>query len=134
MIYERLKELRLSNNLTQADFATAFNISQGTIGNWESGKRTPDIEMIIKISAFFNVSTDYLLGCSDTPNAYTTTTGNTNVIQQCKISHSPIHMNEEHTDGLEHELLSVMKNFSRRDKIKILNFAYEIDEANKKTN
>ena len=50
MIYERLKELRLANNLTQADFAAAFNISQGTIGNWESGKRTPDIEMIIKIS------------------------------------------------------------------------------------
>ena len=132
MIYERLKELRLANNLTQADFAAAFNISQGTIGNWESGKRTPDIEMIIKISAFFNVSTDYLLGCSDTPTT-STTTGNTNVIQQCKISNSPIHMNDEHKDGLEQELLSVMKNFSRRDKIKILNFAYEIDDANKKS-
>lgn len=61
MFKDRLKELRKSKNLKQAEFAAIFNASQGAVGNWESGKRMPDAETLSKIADFFGVSVDYLL-------------------------------------------------------------------------
>lgn len=68
MFSERLKELRQLRGLTQKDFAQEFNISSGTIGNWESGARLPDYATLIKIAKYFNVTTDYLLGLTDYKN------------------------------------------------------------------
>ncbi len=62
MLGERLKELRAKNGLTQIAFAEIFKISSGTIAMWETGKRTPDIEMIKRIAEYFGVSVDYLVG------------------------------------------------------------------------
>lgn len=42
-----------------------LNVSQATISAYETGERTPDIETLLHISSFFNVSVDYLLGNSD---------------------------------------------------------------------
>lgn len=61
MFSERLKELRKSKGLTQIQFANEFNIANGTIGMWESGKREPDFATIQKIADFFGVTVDYLL-------------------------------------------------------------------------
>lgn len=65
MFSERLKELRKSKGLTQIQFANEFNIANGTIGMWESGKREPDFATIQKIADFFGVTVDYLLGRSE---------------------------------------------------------------------
>lgn len=65
MFSQKLKELRKENGLTQTEFARVFNISAGTIGNWESGTRTPDTDMLKRIADFFNTSIDYLLGRDD---------------------------------------------------------------------
>ncbi len=62
MFADTLKTLRIQSNLTQKDLAEAFNVAQGTIAMWETGKRTPDLEMIKRIAAYFKVSTDYLMG------------------------------------------------------------------------
>lgn len=59
---ERLKELRREKRLTQIQFAEAFQISNGTIGMWETNKRQPDQSTLVKLATFFNVTTDYLLG------------------------------------------------------------------------
>jgi len=66
MLGEKLKELRAKHGLTQATFAEIFNISSGTIAMWETGKRTPDIEMIKKIAEYFEVSVDYLVDHKNT--------------------------------------------------------------------
>lgn len=62
MLKDKLKELRKKKGITQTDFAKEFNISIGTIGNWETGNREPDYEMLQKIADYFDVSVDYLLG------------------------------------------------------------------------
>lgn len=62
MLSTRLKELRKKNGITQIDFAKAFNISTGTIGNWETGAREPDTQTLLKIANYFGVTVDYLLG------------------------------------------------------------------------
>lgn len=61
MLADKLKKLRLEHGLTQASFSEIFSISKGAIAMWETGKRTPDIEMVKRIAEYFNVSVDYLV-------------------------------------------------------------------------
>lgn len=62
----RIKELREKHNLRQADVAEKTGIDQRSISNYETGKTNPDSYAIIKLAEFFNVTSDYLLGISDT--------------------------------------------------------------------
>ena len=63
--YVRLKELRIEKGLMQSELASRLNVNQRTISNWEKNVREPNIDMIIRIAQFFEVSTDYLLGVVD---------------------------------------------------------------------
>jgi len=65
MIEDRLKQLRKENSLTQKELADKLNISKGSIAMYETGKRSPDNEILSIIADFFDVSTDYLLGRSN---------------------------------------------------------------------
>lgn len=66
---ERLKEARTNAKMTQTKLAKMCNVSQGTIANWESGLRTPDLEMIITLVNLLGVSADYLLGIDESPKS-----------------------------------------------------------------
>lgn len=57
----RLKELRESRNMTQAELGRILKIAPSTIGMYEQGRREPDNETLKRLSTLFNVSTDYLL-------------------------------------------------------------------------
>ena len=58
----KLRELREKNKLSQQDLARILKVSPSTISNWESEKRQPDIEMVIVIADYFDVSVDEVLG------------------------------------------------------------------------
>ena len=62
---ERLKSLRLEAGLTQKEISEKLSISQPQYARWEAGKRSPTSETLQKFADFFDVSTDYLLGNSD---------------------------------------------------------------------
>lgn len=62
---ERLRKLRENRKLSQIDLAKIMNVSNGSISKWERGERQPDYDTLKKISNFFNVTTDYLVGQSD---------------------------------------------------------------------
>ena len=64
----RLKELRMDKNLSQAKLADLFNISQQAVSHYEKGVRDIDSALLKNLAIFFNVSTDYLLGISDIKN------------------------------------------------------------------
>ena len=65
---EILRELREDRHLTQANLGKIFNCNQITISQYERGTRSLSIEMLVKYADFFNVSTDYILGRTSTPN------------------------------------------------------------------
>lgn len=65
MFGKRLKDLRLSHNLTQFDLAESLNLSPSTIGMYEQARREPDMETLIRLAQYFNVSADYLTGSSN---------------------------------------------------------------------
>jgi len=62
---QRLKELRKEKDLTQKQLAEILQTTDDSIFSWEKGRSQPSIEMIRKLSKFFGVSTDYLLGLED---------------------------------------------------------------------
>jgi len=62
---DRLKQLREESHLTQIELAKKLRMSNGAIGNYESGARHPRQEDMEAIADFFNVSIDYLVGRSD---------------------------------------------------------------------
>ena len=65
MLSERLKEVREAQKLSQTEVAEKLGVSKQSIANWENGNIMPSIDMLIKISKYFNVSSDYLLGLND---------------------------------------------------------------------
>lgn len=61
-------ELLDGKGITQKQFAEAIQVSAGNISDWKSGKSSPSPDALSKIAAYFNVTTDYLLG-NDTNRA-----------------------------------------------------------------
>ena len=61
---ERLKELRLEENLSVLKLSKALGVSDTTVLRWENGSICPTIEHLYNMAMFFNVSADYLLGIS----------------------------------------------------------------------
>ncbi len=62
MFGEIIRKMRVARNLNQVQLAGELDVSKQTISNWENNNILPSIEMLIKISQFFSVKTDYLLG------------------------------------------------------------------------
>ena len=59
---ELLAELRLDRKLTQRDLAHILHVTVGTISNYENDVHFPDVEKLIELADYFEVTTDYLLG------------------------------------------------------------------------
>ena len=65
MLGERLKSLRQAHNLNQVQLADELHVSKQSVSNWENNSIMPSIEILLKISRYFRVSTDYLLELDD---------------------------------------------------------------------
>lgn len=63
----RIKELRQSKNIPQKQLAIDLHVSQPTVSDWESGRKTPSAHSTQKLADYFGVTVDYLLGRSDDP-------------------------------------------------------------------
>ena len=62
---ERIKELRIENDISQVKLAELCNVQQSCVSKWERGLTLPDAEMIVAICHAFHVSADYLLGLAE---------------------------------------------------------------------
>ena len=64
----RLRLLRLEKGESLEKIAKYLNVTLQTISNYETEKRDMTPDTLIKLSEYFNVSTDYLLGKTDIRN------------------------------------------------------------------
>ena len=64
---KRLKELRKANDMSQQELSIKLNcqITQPAIARWENEERVPNLDAVIILAKFFNVSLDYLAGLTD---------------------------------------------------------------------
>ena len=58
---DRIQHLRKSKGISQEELADRVGVSRQAVSKWESEQSTPDIEKVIILSDFFDVTTDYLL-------------------------------------------------------------------------
>ena len=58
---KKLKELRTEQGLSQRKFGEVFSVCNQTVSFWENGSREPDLDMLVSIAQYFDVSVDFLL-------------------------------------------------------------------------
>ena len=63
----RLKEIRLEKGIKQSEVALYLNVRQPTYSRYETGVNKLDPETLIKLSEFFDLSIDYIIGNSNVP-------------------------------------------------------------------
>lgn len=66
----RLKELRINNNITQIEAAKIANCSQSNYSKYELNKLNPDLNTLIRLANYYNVSLDYLCDRNWSNKAY----------------------------------------------------------------
>lgn len=100
-IGDRIRYLRRKANLTQTELARKLGVVTSTVGFWETNKREPDLNAIVKMSEMFNVSADYLL------NNYNDNTimifGRAGTHKNIEVTDSQIKLIEDFVELLRHE-------------------------------
>jgi transcriptional regulator with XRE-family HTH domain len=66
LIGENIKRLRKQNHITQEALANYLSLSCQAISKWERGESSPDVSYLCALAVFFRVSTDELLGMTET--------------------------------------------------------------------
>ena len=59
---ENLRKIRKERDLTMKEVGIAIGVGESTISQYETGKRQPDQQTLLKLADYFDVSVDYLLG------------------------------------------------------------------------
>ena len=67
MLYKRIRDLREDRDKTQKEISRELNCSQQVYSNYELGQRDIPTDILIKLSKYYDVSVDYILGISDNP-------------------------------------------------------------------
>lgn len=131
---DRLRRLRKDQDITQAQLAKAIGVVPSAIGKYERmPDAAPSIDALLRISDYFQVSTDYLLRGSE----HVHYSVENNISGQ--LSNSPFIQNNGNgsvvsSDRLSPEsmeLLRIYENLTGRERLKLLNFAVDLEEANK---
>lgn len=65
-IGSRLLELRKKKVLSQTALSQQLGINRSTYAEWETGRRRPELDSLIKLAGFYGTSTDFLLGIART--------------------------------------------------------------------
>ena len=66
VIAERIKALRESAAMTQAELARRLGVTRSGVNAWEMGISVPSTQYVVELALLFGVSTDYLLGIPKT--------------------------------------------------------------------
>lgn len=62
MLGQRINQLRQSCGWSQVELAKRLGVAKQTVSNWENENIQPSIDMLVRLSRLFGVTTDYLLG------------------------------------------------------------------------
>ncbi len=66
-MYQRIRDMREDRDLKQRQLAEFLNCSQQVYSNYELGQRDIPTDVLIRLSEFYGVSVDYLLGLTNNP-------------------------------------------------------------------
>lgn len=75
---ENLMRLRKAKGLSQEEFANEINVSRQTVSKWELGTSTPEMDKLMQMANFFNISVDDLVNGEDVTSKVSNKTENNN--------------------------------------------------------
>lgn len=61
-IHRQIAFYRKQHGLTQTALAAELGVSSQAVSKWETGRACPDIQLLVQIAVYFDVSTDELIG------------------------------------------------------------------------
>lgn len=131
---ERLRRLRKDRDITQGQLAEVIGVVPSAVGKYERIPQSyPSVEALIKIADYFNVSIDYLLkGVQAAPSVENNLNGQMLNSSFVQANHGGVVFNEEQSISPEAmELLHIYEQLSGRERLKLLNFAVELEEGTK---
>ncbi len=70
MAYERMRDMREDNDLTQKKIAEYLMCGQLLYSKYERGEREIPLSLLIKLADYYDVSLDYLVGRTDVKKPY----------------------------------------------------------------
>ena len=119
---ERVRKLRRDANLTQGELALQLEVVGSAVGKYEKLPDSfPSIPVLLKLSELFNVSTDYLLkGVENVPDIDDKINGTNN---------SLIQTNTQLLSPETEELSKIYMKLNVRDRVKLLNYAMQLEEG-----
>ena len=132
---ERLRRLRKDRDITQGQLAAEIGVVASAVGKYE---RLPDsypsVEALVKIADYFDVSTDYLLrGKQPVVSAENNVSGHLTNSSVVQANHGGIVLNGEGKQALSPEameLLRIYGTLTGRDRLRLLNYAVELEGEN----
>ncbi len=65
---EKIERIILNSGKSTTAFFKEFGLNHNTLGDWKRGKGKPSADIIYKIAEKYNVSADWLLGLTDSPD------------------------------------------------------------------
>lgn len=119
IIAKRLSELRKEKGVKQDEIANILNVKRATVANYETGKRAPDYETIIKLADYYDVSCDYIIRGVKSEFAEThSLTGLSNeaieVLQKLVKQSAGEYISEKHKKNIE-DLTNCINNPSKEE-------------------
>lgn len=129
---ERLRRLRKNKDITQGQLAEVIGVVPSAVGKYERLEQSyPSVDALIKIADYFNVSIDYLLrGVNTVPaveNNISRQLSNSPFIQ---ANHGGVVFNSDSNSFLSPEameLLHIYETLGGRERLRLLNFAIELE-------
>ena len=111
---KRLRQLRKEKGLTQAELAKLLSIGESTVSFYESGKRQPDYETLIRLAEVFYVSVDYLLGRTEHKAPNTNKPGSSEVIAAHRADDPMNDLPEEAQRSLDEFKEYILKKYGKK--------------------
>lgn len=131
---ERLRRLRKDKDLTQGQLAEHIGVVPSAVGKYERLEASyPSVDTLIKIADYFNVSLDYLLrGKKVNSGVENNISGQLSNSPFIQANNGGVVFNGESNKALSLEaveLLHIYENLGGRDRLKLLNFAVELERS-----
>lgn len=70
MFFQRIEDLRIDADKTQAEIALVLSCNREVYRRYEKGKYELPVWALIKLAEYYHTSTDYILGLTDNPKPY----------------------------------------------------------------
>ena len=130
---DRIRKLRRDRDITQGQLARFLNVTAAAIGKYEKVPNAyPSVKTLIKIADYFSVSTDYLLRGIQIPQTENNVNGDLNNSTVIQANRGGTVVNGEQMASMEADYLrSIYGKLDVRDRLKLLNFAVDLEERSK---